>query len=106
MEVYVSLSRQTITWKFYSTNDGRTVQWESTGPTNVIPAPADVYRENPSLKTGDIKQVEWAADGADITVNRTVMKNNAVYFEDSYYTQYEAWGAVYEYGPGTTLPTP
>ena len=106
MEVYVSLSRQTITWKFYSTNDGRTVQWESTGPTNVIPAPADVYRENPSLKTGDIKQVEWAADGADITVNRKVMKNNAVYFEDSYYTQYEAWGAVYEYGPGTTLPTP
>jgi len=106
MEVYVSLSHQTITWKFYSTNDGRSVQWKTTGPTNVVPAPADVYRENPDLKTDEIKQVEWAADGADITVNRTVMKNGAVYFEDSYYTQYEAWGAVYEYGPGTNLPTP
>jgi vancomycin resistance protein YoaR len=106
MEVYVSLSRQTITWKFYSTNDGRSVQWHTTGPTDVVPAPADVFRENPELKKDEIKQVEWKAEGADITVNRTVMKNGSVYFEDSYYTQYEPWGAVCEYSPGTKpIPT-
>jgi vancomycin resistance protein YoaR len=106
MEVYVSKVHQTITWKFYSTSDGRTVEWNSTGLTNVVPAPQDVYRENPELQKDEIKQVEWKADGAFVRVNRTVTKDGAIYFQDLFSTQYEPWGAVYEYGPGTAIPSP
>src|SRR5574339_409895 len=42
METYVNVSARTLTWKFYSTSDGRTVTWETTGLTNVVPAPEPV----------------------------------------------------------------
>ena len=39
METYVDVAARTLTWKFYSTSDGRTVTWDTTGVTNVVSAP-------------------------------------------------------------------
>jgi vancomycin resistance protein YoaR len=105
METYVSPENSSITWKFYSTSDNRRVEWTTTGATNVVPAPEPLYRENPDLPNGTIKQVDWAADGADVTVNRTVYRGDQVYLQDQIYTHYEPWQNVFEYGPGTELPT-
>jgi vancomycin resistance protein YoaR len=104
METYVNPSASTITWKFYSTSDNRRVEWNSTGPTNVVKAPEPLYRENSDLPSGTIKQVDWAADGADVRVNRTVYRNDTVHLQDTIYTHYQPWQDVYEYGPGTELP--
>lgn len=90
-----------LTWKFYSTSDGRTVDWNTTGPTNTVPAPEPLYRENADLDKGEIKKVDYAAEGADISVNRTVYRDGTVYFSDAFYTHFQAWRAVFEYGPGT-----
>jgi vancomycin resistance protein YoaR len=105
METYVNPSASSITWKFYSTSDNRRVEWQTTGITNVVPAPDPVYRENPNLPSGTIKQVDWAAEGADVTVNRTVYKNDAVYLQDTFSTHYLPWANSYEYGPGTEIPS-
>jgi vancomycin resistance protein YoaR len=104
METYVNVSARTLTWKFYSTPDGRTVTWETTGPTNVVSAPEPTFEENPELGKNEMKQVDWAANGADITVTRTVWKNNAVYFQDSVITHYEPWQAICQYGPDSKNP--
>jgi vancomycin resistance protein YoaR len=104
METYVNPAARTLTWKFYSTSDGRTVDWETTGPTHVEEPPEPVYNENPELAKGTIKQVDWEAEGADITVNRTVYRDGQVYLSDTIYTHYMPWRAIYEYGPGTKLP--
>jgi vancomycin resistance protein YoaR len=104
METYVNPSSSSITWKFYSTKDGRRVEWDTSGAVNVVPAPDALYRENPDLQQGEIKQVDWAADGADVTVNRVVYKNDQVYLQDTIYTHYQPWQDVFEYGPGTELP--
>jgi len=101
METYVNPTYSNIQWKFYSTNDGRSVDWETTGPTNVKEAPKPSYKENPDLPTGEVKQVDYAADGAEIRVIRRVYKDGALFFEDSFYTEYQPWQAMYEYGPGT-----
>lgn len=101
METYVSPTYDTLTWKFYSTSDGRTVNWSSTGPTDIIEPADPLYRENPDLPTGKIKQVEYAADGATVVVNRTVTRNGQVLYNDAFNTRYEPWQAVFEYGPGT-----
>lgn len=101
METYVSPTHGTLTWKFYSTSDGRRVEWNTTGPVNIQPAPEPLYRENPDLPSGEIKQVDWAADGADVTVQRTVYKGDTVYLQDTIITHYQPWQAIYEYGPGT-----
>ncbi len=90
-----------LTWKFYSTSDGRTVDWDTTGPTETVEAPDPSYKENPDLSKGEVKQVDWAAQGADITVHRTVSRDGSVYLQDTFFTHYEPWQAKYEYGPGT-----
>jgi vancomycin resistance protein YoaR len=104
METYVNVSARTLQWKFYSTSDGRSVTWDTTGPTNVVSAPEPMFEENPELKKNEMKQVDWAANGADVNVTRTVWKNNAVYFQDTVTTHYEPWQAVCQYGPDSKNP--
>jgi vancomycin resistance protein YoaR len=107
METYVNAKARTLTWKFYSTSDGRKVEWDTTGPRNVVEAPPPLYEENPDLAKGEIKQVDWEAEGADVTVTRTVTRAGEVLFQDTFTTHYMPWRAVYQYGPGTKdIPTP
>lgn len=105
METY--MGNFSLTWKFYSTKDGRSVEWQTSGLTNIVEAPEPLYRENPELEKDEIKQVDYEADGAFIRVDRTVYKDGSVYFTDVTSTQYRPWQAIFEYGPGTEdIPTP
>lgn len=104
METYVNVSERRLTWKFYSTKDGRVVEWNTSGPQDVIPAPEPILQENPELGTYEMKQVDWSADGAVIRVNRTVIKGGQVYFEDLFSTVYSPWQAICEYGSGVEDP--
>ena len=99
-----SVSGDSLTWKLYSTYDGRTVQWSTSGVQNVVPAPDAAFQPNPDLNPGQITQTDYAANGADVTVSRTVLKDGAVYFQDQVKTHYEPWQAVCEYSPGFPNP--
>lgn len=101
METYVSRPASRITWKFYSTSDGRSVEWETTGAYNTVEPPKPLYRVNNALEQGEIKQVDWEAQGAEVRVQRFVYRSGTLHIQDSFYTRYEPWRAVYEYGPGT-----
>ncbi|MGV8025815.1 MAG: VanW family protein [Anaerolineaceae bacterium] len=100
MEAYVYPESSQIQWKFYSTNDGRSMEWETTGPVNIVEPPETKYYLNTQLQNGEIKQVDWQAEGSDVRVDRWVYKNGALYLQDQFLTHYEPWGAVYEIGPG------
>ena len=101
METYVNAAGRSLTWKFYSTSDGRTVDWETSGLKNKEDPPKPLYEENPDLEKGEIKQVDWEVEGADVTVTRTVRRDGDVLYEDTFSTHYLPWRAVYQYGPGT-----
>jgi vancomycin resistance protein YoaR len=78
-----------LTWQFYSTPDGRSVTINSTGPQNVVPAPPASFVKNPDLPSNQkMNQTDWAVNGADVDVTRSVTKNGAVYFQDEYKTHY------------------
>ncbi len=104
METYPG--QHSLTWKFYSTSDGRTVDWQTTGLENVIEPPDPLYEENPDLSKDEIKQVDWAVAGADVTVNRTVTRDGSIIHDDIFNTHYLPWQAKFQYGPGTEVPTP
>jgi vancomycin resistance protein YoaR len=104
METYMGAS--SLTWKFYSTSDGRTVDWDTSGLQNIVEPPEPLYEENPDLAQGEIKQVDWAVDGADVTVTRKVYRDGAIIWDDAFNTHYLPWQAKYQYGPGTEVPTP
>jgi vancomycin resistance protein YoaR len=102
METYV-YNNNTLQWKFYSTSDGREVNW-SRDITDEIEAPKDLYKLNEDLDKGEIKQIDWSADGMTVTIYRTVTRNGEVLYQDTIRTRYLPWQAIYEYGPGTKLP--
>jgi vancomycin resistance protein YoaR len=104
METYPGT--HSLTWKFYSTSDGRTMDWNSSGLQNIVKPPDPLYEENPDLAKDEIKQVDWAVDGADVTVRRTVTRNGSIIHDDVFNTHYMPWQAKFQYGPGTEVPTP
>ncbi len=100
------MGNNSLTWKFYSTKDGRRVEWNSTGITNVKEPPEDIWREDPTLPEGTIKQLDWAVNGASVSVNRSVYKGDQLLFSDAIHTVYQPWPNGYNYGPGTDIPKP
>ena len=103
METNVDVGSRSLTWQFYSTPDGRSVTVNTTGPQNIVPAPPASFVKNPDL-TEKMKQTDFAANGADITVTRIVTMNGAVYFQDEFKTHYQPWQAVCEYLPSVQDP--
>lgn len=108
IETYTNEADQRLTFKFYSTSDGRVVEKGSTEVSDVVPHPPDLYEEDPELALGEIKQVDWAADGANVRVERVVgAADGSLIREDTFLSHYLPWQAVYNYGPGTEgIPTP
>ena len=106
METYFDAGNASLTWKFYSGDDGRTVDVQNLGLRNVVPAPDPLFEENSDLAPGTCKQVDYPGDGADITVTRQVTLNGQLLnlAGDTIKTHYQPWQAVYQYGPGTKDP--
>jgi len=104
IETEVDMQAGTLTFRFYGTRTGRTVEIIASPPTNITAPPPPIYEEDPDLPTGVIKQVDWAVKGMDVTVRRIVRQGDEVLFEDTFVSRYRPWAARYRYGPGTTLP--
>ena len=100
----VNKAKGTITFSIYGTKPGRTV--EMTGPviSNIQKAPPPLYREDPTLKAGQIKQVDWAKEGMDAVVTRIIRDGDGNVREEKIVSKYRPWQAVYLYGPGTDVP--
>lgn len=101
METYVNPPARTINWKFYSTSDGRTVDWETSGLQNIEDKLTPIYEKDEELEKGEVEQLDWAIEGADVTVSRTVTRNGEILHDDTLKTHYEPWATVCHYGPGT-----
>ncbi len=101
METYVYADYRQLVWKFYGTSDGRTVDWSTTGLKSKKDPPDPIYEENPDLAKGEIKQVDWAVDGATVTITRDVYRDGQKLWQDIFKTKYQPWAAICQYGPGT-----
>ncbi|GHF48366.1 vancomycin resistance protein YoaR [Deinococcus metalli] len=62
------------------------------------PHPPAQYIVNPKLRPGAVNQVDWAADGYNLYITRTIKDASGVR-TDVTKTVYKPWRAVYEIGP-------
>lgn len=62
------------------------------------PHPAAKYVFNPRLAPGQVKQVDWAQDGYNLYITRTIKDAQGVR-SDRTSTNYKPWQAVFETGP-------
>ncbi|MGF1505508.1 MAG: VanW family protein [Anaerolineae bacterium] len=100
VETSVDTARAQVTFRFYSTSDGRTVQKDGPYVTNQVPHGPAIYEENPELAPGQTKQVDYAVDGADVTVYRIVYRDGEILYQDTFFSQYIPWQAIFQVAPG------
>ena len=100
IETETDLQAGTVTFRFYGTKTGRTVEMEGPFEANVVPHGPDVYQEDPTLPKGTTKQIDWAHDGVDVTVYRIVKEGDKVLWKDTFFSRYRPWQAVYLLGTG------
>ncbi|HZD10335.1 MAG TPA: VanW family protein [Candidatus Binatia bacterium] len=102
IENYYDETSESLTFKFYSTDVGRRVEKDAPVFENETPPKPDVWEYNEDLEPGEIVQVDWAVEGARVTVNRRVYDaaGNLMYGNESFVSNYIPWSNVYQYGPG------
>lgn len=100
IENYYNEIYESLTFKIYSTDIGRRVE-KSFSYDNVRDPLADQWEFNDELGYGEIEQVDWAAEGATVTVERVVYNfQDEIRDQDVFVSNYIPWGNVYQYGPG------
>lgn len=101
IENYYNETYESLTFKFYSTSMGRTVIKSGPFVENVVPPNPDVWEYNSNLASGEIKQVDWAVEGARVTVTREVYNKNGelMYGLEYFISNYIPWQNIYQYGP-------
>lgn len=106
IENYYNEVYEALTFKFYSTKVGRVVEKDTPIFENEVPPNPDVWEFNEDLEEGEIKQVDWAVEGARVTVGRRVYdaNGNLMYGQEYFVSNYIPWQNIYQYGPGAELP--
>jgi vancomycin resistance protein YoaR len=103
LDPIVDTANGVMTFNFYGTRPERAVTVSKPQINNVVqPEPAQ-YVVDESLAAGEKEQVDWAKDGMDVTVTRTIVENGTTR-TDTLTSNYEPWRAVYMVGPGTEIP--
>lgn len=92
------LSEQSLTFRLFGTPDGRDIKVSEPVITSVSAPPAPLYQDDPSLPKGVVRQVDFAAWGANVYFTREVSKNNELLFSDTFTSHYQPWRAVFLVG--------
>lgn len=66
--------------------------------TSVTPAPPELRQDDPTLPKGTVKQVDWAANGANVVFTRKVERGGQILYNDTFRSNYRPWQAVYLVG--------
>ena len=89
-----------LTFDLYGSGDGRIVTLSDPVITSSSPPPEDLYIDDPTLKAGVVKQIDYKAWGAKAHFNYKVEKNEGVLFEKIFYSNYQPWQAKFLRGTG------
>jgi len=87
-----------LAFRIYGTPDGRSVELTKPVVTNQTPPPAPLYQDDPTLKKGVVRQVDFPAWGASASFTRTVKRGEQVLYNDTFKSRYQPWRAVYLVG--------
>lgn len=101
MEAYFDPAKQSLTFKFYSTSVGRIVTMDGPRLSNPVPHGPPKYTESADLRPGQTRQIDYAVDGIDARVYRTVKQGETVLINnEEFYSHYLPWSAQFLVAPG------
>lgn len=95
IQTKTDLDNVSLTFDLYGTRDGRSAKITNHVVGAEIAPPPDLYQDDPTLRTGVIKQVDWAAWGAKASFRYIVTRGNDTLQDDTFVSNYRPWQAVY-----------
>lgn len=87
-----------LTFKLYGKKDNRRVEISKPYIWDIIPPPEPRYQEDPILKKGVIKQIDFPAWGAKVSFTYKVYKDDKLIIDNKFTSVYRPWQAVYLVG--------
>lgn len=88
-----------VFFRFYGKRDGRQVYISPGTLTDVSPPPDPIHQDDPTLKKGVVKQVDFAAWGGKAAFSYKVSSPDPnIAFEKTFYSNFRPWQAVYLVG--------
>ena len=103
IESQIDKNNYQLTFNIYGTSDGRTVEITNQRLWAVSAPPEDLKVDDPSLPTGQIKQIEYKAWGAKAAFDWLVTRDGEIIQERTFYSNYRPWGAVFLQGTGPSV---
>lgn len=99
IETDIFPAQDAIQFRFYSTKHWQT-EIEEAIIKDVVDAPPNQFVSNSDLQPGEVRQVDYSADGADVTVYRNVYNlSGELMTRDYEFTHYLPWQAIFEVAP-------
>ena len=98
IETYIDKDNNLLTFKFYGKKDGRRVEVSKATVYDVVPALPPKNQDDPTLKKGVTKQVDFAAGGAKAFFSYKVFQGDKTTIDTKFYSNYRPWAAVYLVG--------
>jgi len=101
IQAIVDEPNRALRFEIYGTDDGRKsyvsepVVWGQSAP------PPPLYQDDPTLPAGTVKQIDWAAWGAKTSFKYKVVREGEVLQDETFYSNYRPWQAVYLRGTAT-----
>lgn len=101
IQTHVDTNTFSLVYELYGTSDGRKAEISKPKIWSESPPPPDLYQDDPTLPTGQTKQVDWKAWGAKVSFDYKVTRNGETLIEKSFYSNYKPWQSVFLKGTKT-----
>jgi len=95
VQAFADTANQQLTFELYGTSDGRVAHVSTPVILSQSPAPEPLYQDDPTLPQGQVKQVDFAAPGANVYFNYTVTKNGKEIISEKFTSNYRPWQAIF-----------
>lgn len=100
IETEIDKLNSQLFFRFYGKKDQRMIEISPIAIWNQTPPPSPLYQDDPTLKKGVIKQIDFPAWGSKTNFHYKVTLNKKVIFEKDFFSFYKPWRAVFLVGIG------
>jgi vancomycin resistance protein YoaR len=98
IETEIDKENNLLYFKFYGKKDSRRAEISKATVYDVVPALPPKYQDDPTLKKGVTKQVDFAAGGAKAFFTYKVFQGESKVIDDKFFSNFRPWAAVYLVG--------
>jgi len=100
IQTYFYPKNSSLVFEIYGTSDGRESSISKSIVWDVSPPPEDLYTDDPTLPTGQVKQIDYKSWGAKAKFTYTVKKAGEIIINRVFSSVYQPWQAKFLRGTG------